>query len=403
MLSIYCYGTISFFDSILDIGIRHDSYSIYVLKNSKVKEIKDLDDEVIAVSDINDEGTEKAVEKVSKKIEFNMAEYESSSDSVSALVDKEVEAILALDSNIDILKEDGSVKDLKKIYTFNIRTKVKTIGDTVDVSKENFVFYISGIDTNGKVGAKARSDVNILVAVNPKQNKILMINTPRDYYVKLHDKKSMDKLTHAGVYGIEESLKTLEDLYDVNINYYARVNFTTFVNIVEELDGIKVNVPISFCEQTSSRTSTKQICLNKGEQTLNGEEALALSRTRHAVAGGDRGRIENQMLVLEAIIDKALSPKIITKYNSLLNSISDSIITNIDQRSITKLLKKQIKNNTAWEIESYSVSGTDSSDATYSTGSQKVYVMKQDKKSVLEAKKLLDEILETNKYTEEKE
>ena len=404
MVSIYCYGTISFFDTIFDIGVRYDSYSVYVLKNSKYKEIKDLNDKVIALSDINDSGIEKAIDKVSKKIEFNMSEYDNVGESAKALIEGEADAILAIDSNVEILKDDSDEFDnLKPIYTFNVRTKVKTVGDTVDVSKENFVFYISGIDTSGKVGAKARSDVNILVAVNPKQNKILMVNTPRDYYVKLHDKKSMDKLTHAGVYGIEESLKTLEDLYDININYYARVNFTTFVNIVEELDGINVDVPISFCEQTSSRTSTKQICLNKGEQTLNGEEALALSRTRHTVAGGDRGRIENQMLVLEAIIDKALSPKIITKYNSLLNSISDSIITNIDQRSITKLLKKQIKNNTPWDIESYSVRGTDSSDVTYSTGSQKVYVMKQDKKSVLEAKKIFDKILETNKYTEEKE
>lgn len=402
-ISIYSYGTISFFSDILDIGIRNDSYSVYVLNDSKYKNIKDLKDKVIAVSDINDEGTEKAINKVSKKIEFNMAEYDSIGDSSDALLEDEVDAILALDSNIEILKEDNKeYENLKAIYTFNVSTKVETIGDKVDVSKKNFVFYISGIDTNGKVGAKARSDVNILVAVNPKENKILMVNTPRDYYVKLHDKKSMDKLTHAGVYGIEESVNTLEDLYDININYYARVNFTTFVNIVEELDGITVDVPLSFCEQTSSRTSSKEICLKKGKQVLNGEEALALSRTRHTVAGGDRGRIENQMLVLEAIIDKAMSPKIITKYNSLLNSVSDSIITNIDQKSVTKLIKKQIKNNSGWNIESYSVTGSDAYDITYSTGSQSVYVMKQEKESVNSAKKLFDKILETNKYVNDK-
>ena len=402
-VSIYSYGTISFFSDILDLGIRNDSYSVYVLKNSKYNNIKDLKDKVIAVTDINDEGTEKAINKVSKKIEFNMAEYDSIGESSDALLEDQVDAIIALDSNIEILKEDNKeYENLKAIYTFNVSTKVETVGDKVDVSKKNFVFYISGIDTNGKVGAKARSDVNILVAVNPKENKILMVNTPRDYYVKLHDKKAMDKLTHAGVYGIEESVNTLEDLYDININYYARVNFTTFINIVEELDGITVDVPLSFCEQTSSRTSSKEICLKKGKQVLNGEEALALSRTRHTVAGGDRGRIENQMLVLEAIIDKAMSPKIITKYNSLLNSVSDSIITNIDQKSVTKLIKKQIKNNSGWNIETYSVTGSDASDITYSTGSQSVYVMKQDKESILEAKKLFDKVLEINKYTEEK-
>lgn len=397
----YSFGTIGFFNEILDIGLRTDSYSVYVLNSSNIDDIKDLNNNIIGVSEQKEESTIKAIEKVSKKIEFNMAEFDTITDSADALIDSEVDAIIALDSNIDILKEDSDEYDnLKAIYTFNINTKVETIGNEVDVTKENFVFYISGIDTNGKVGAKARSDVNILVAVNPSNNKILMVNTPRDYYVKLHDKKAMDKLTHAGVYGIEESLNTLEDLYEIDVNYYARVNFTTFINIVEELDGIYVDVPVSFCEQTSSRTSSKQICLKKGKQTLNGEEALALSRTRHTIAGGDRGRIENQMLVLEAIIDKALSPKIITKYNSLLNSVSDSVITNIEQKSITKLIKKQIKNNKAWEIETYSVTGRDSMNVTYSTGSAKAYVMTQDKESVLEAKKLFDKVLELNKYNE---
>lgn len=403
-ICFYSFGTIGFFNNILDIGLRTDSYSLYVLSSSEYEDIKDLEDKIIGVSEVNDDATLKAIEKVSNKIEFNMAEFDTTSDSADAIIENEVDAIVALDSNIDILKEDSDDYDnLKAIYTFNVNTKVETIGNDVDVSKENFVFYISGIDTNGKVGAKARSDVNILVAVNPDENKILMVNTPRDYYVKLHGKKAMDKLTHAGVYGIEESVTTLEDLYDIDINYYARVNFTTFINIVEELDGITVDVPVSFCEQTSSRTSSRQICLKKGIQTLNGEEALALSRTRHTIQGGDRGRIKNQMLVLEAIIDKALSPKIITKYNSLLNSVSDSVITNIEQKSVTKLIKKQIKNNESWEIESYSVTGKDSSSTTYSTGSAKAYVMKQDEKSILEAKELFDKILETNKYNETEE
>lgn len=404
LVCFYSVGTISFLSGIFDVGIRNDSYSVYVLKTTNYKDIKDLDEKIIGVSEIDDEGTEKAIDKVSKKIDFNMAEYETISESVEGIFDKDVDAIIALDSSIEILKEDNSeYNDLKAIYTFNVNTKVETLNSDVDVTKDNFVFYISGIDTNGKVAAKARSDVNILVAVNPKENKILMINTPRDYYVKLHDKKAMDKLTHAGVYGIEESLKTLEDLYEIDINYYARVNFTTFINIVEELDGITVNVPVSFCEQTSSRTSTKQICLKKGKQTLNGEEALALSRTRHTIAGGDRGRIENQMLVLEAIIDKAMSSKIIVKYNSLLNSVSDSVITNIEQKSITKLIKKQIKKNNSWTIESYSVDGTDGSNVTYSTGKSKAYVMNPKKETVLEAKKKLDIVLETNKYTNETE
>lgn len=402
MICFYSYGTIDFFSNIFDIGIRHDSYSVYVLNDSKYETIEDLENKIIGVADIEDEGTKKAIDKVSNKIEYNMAEFENIGESVDSIKNEEVDAIIALDSNIDILKEDSDDYDnLKSIYTFTITTKVKTISSKKDVSKENFVLYISGIDTNGKVAAKARSDVNILVAVNPKDKKILMLNTPRDYYVELGSKKAKDKLTHAGVYGIEESVGTLEKLYDINVDYYARLNFTTFINIVEELDGITVDVPVKFCEQTSSRTSSKRICLKKGKQTLNGEQALALSRTRHTIAGGDRGRIQNQMLVLEAIIDKALSPTILVKYNSLLNSVGDSVVTNIDQKSITKLIKNQIKDASSWDIESFSVDGTDSSKPTYSTGSAKAYVMLPKEDTVLEAKKKLDKILETNKYTEE--
>ena len=384
---LYSYGTIDFFNNIFDVGIRHDSYSVYVLKDSGYETINDLDNKIIAISDKNEEGTKKAIEKVSNKIGFNEAVYDSITDALDSVIEEETDAILALDSNIDIIKEDNNdYNDLKAIYTFTITSKVKTLASKVDVSKDNFVLYLSGIDTNGKVAAKARSDVNIILAVNPKKKKILMVNTPRDYYVKLHTKNAMDKLT-------------LEDLYDIKVDYYARVNFTTFVNIVEKLDGITVDVPVSFCEQTSSRTSDAQICLKKGSQTLNGEQALALARTRHTLAGGDRARGGNQMLVLEAIMNKAMSPSIIVKYNSLLSSVSDSVITNIDQKTITKLIKKQIKNNSNWTIEQYSVDGSDSSNVTYSTGRSKAYVMLPKEETVTEAKYKLDEILETKKYT----
>lgn len=399
MVCLYSVGTLSFFNKIFDTGIRTDGYSLYVLKDSEYEKVNDLSDKTIGV--IEDENKDKVIDKLSNKIEFDMVEYKDVNEALDDLENNEIDSVVALDSNIDLLQEDTDEYDnIKKIYSFNITNYIKTIKSNKNVAKDNFVFYISGVDTNGKVESKARSDVNILVAVNPSKNKILMVNTPRDYYVKLHSKKSMDKLTHAGVYGIEESVGTLEDLYDIKVDYYARVNFTTFVNIVEKLGGITVDVPVSFCEQTSSRTSSNKICLRKGVQELNGEQALALSRTRHTIAGGDRGRIENQMLVLKAIIDKAMSPSIIVKYNSLLGSVSDSVITNIDQKSVTKLVKKQIKSNDAWEIKTYSVDGSDASNTTYSTGSARVYVMNPKEETVMEAKKKLDDILETNKYKE---
>ena len=403
IVCLYLYGTIDFLSDILDNGLRSDTYSVYVLSSSKYNKIKDLENKIIGVSDINDDVTLKAIDKVATKISFNESVFDSISDSADALLNGEIDAILAIDNNVDILKEnDGKYNDLRRIYSFTVNSKVKTTSSDKNVTKDNFIIYISGIDTSGKVSTKARSDVNIIVAVNPNKNKILILNTPRDYYVKLHSKKQYDKLTHAGLYGIEESINTLEDFYDINIDYYARVNFTTFINIVDKLGGIKVDVPINFCEQTSSRTSSDRICLKKGIQELNGEEALALSRTRYTVAGGDRGRIENQMLVLESILDKAMSPSIIIKYNSLLNSISDSLITNMNQKAFTRLIKKQIRSKEKWDIETFSVDGSDSSNVTYSTGSSKAYVMEPKQDTVDEAKSRLDNLL-NNKETSKKE
>ena len=400
IVSLYSLGTIDFLSDIFDTGIRSDSYSVYVSKFSNYESINDLNDKIIGVVKDNDESTVKAIEKVSNKIEFKKSEFENIKDSSDALLDDLLDGVLVLDSNMEILKEnDSKYNDLIPIFTFTVNTRVSTLSSNKDISKNNFVIYISGIDTSGKVATKARSDVNLLLAVNPKERKVLMVNTPRDYYVKLHSKKDYDKLTHAGIYGVEESLMTLEDLYDIDIDYYARINFTTFINIVDALGGISVDVPLSFCEQTSSRTSDDSICLNKGLQVLNGEEALALSRTRHTVSGGDRGRGKNQMLVLEAIINKTLSPEIIIKYNSLLSSVSDSLITNLDMKSLTKLIKSQIKSKTSWTFDTYSVDGSDGSERTYSTGGALAYVMKPNEETVNEAKFKLDEILETKKYT----
>ena len=212
--------------------------------------------------------------------------------------------------------------------------------------------------------------------------------------ITLHGTGKKDKLTHAGIYGIEESLMTLEDLYDIDISYYFRVNFTSFVTIVNKLDGIDVDVPVSFCEQDSNRSYRNQICLKKGMQRLNGEEALALARTRHTLSGGDRSRIENQLLVLNAIFDKATSPSIIVKYNSLLSSVSKYVSTNMESDEIIKFIKDQIKNPVDWQIEQKTVTGSDARRTAYSTGSANVYVMEIDTNSVNKAKLALKEVLQ---------
>lgn len=393
-ISFYSIGTLNMFNDIFDLGVRTDNYSIYVLKDSNYKKINDLNNKTIGI--VKDDMTN-VKGKIKKKINFDIEEYDNSIDMINDINNGIIDAFVILETNMELLREESDeYNELESIYSFVVTTKVDTIDKSVDISKNSFVIYISGIDTNGEVFSKARSDVNILAAVDPVEKKILMLNTPRDYYVKLSSKNSFDKLTHAGVYGIEESIGTLEDLYDTTINFYVRVNFTTFIKIVDALDGIKVNVPKSFCEQTSSRYSDKEICLNKGLQTLNGEEALALSRTRHAFSDGDRSRIRNQMLVLEALIDKAMSPKIITNYTNIISKVSNSVVTNIDEKDITKLIKNQIEENSGWSIETYSVDGTDAFKPSYSAGNMNTYVMLQNEETVNIAKEKLKSILGEN-------
>ena len=393
-LSNYAMGTLEFLNNIIDTGYRTERYSVYVVEGD-YSDISELENKKIGLYNLNDDSGKKAIDKVSSKISFNAVSYDDLQEAVKNIYDDKIDAILMSESYMDILNEEiGEHENLVSIYSFDILTKEKVITSDKNITKDSFVVYISGIDTSGKISAKARSDVNILVAVNPNTGKILMLNTPRDYYVTLHTKKQKDKLTHAGIYGIEESLMTLEDLYDIDISYYFRVNFTSFVTIVNKLDGIDVDVPVSFCEQDSNRSYRNQICLKKGMQRLNGEEALALARTRHTLSGGDRSRIENQLLVLNAIFDKATSPSIIVKYNSLLSSVSKYVSTNMESDEIIKFIKDQIKNPVDWQIEQKTVTGSDARRTAYSTGSANVYVMEIDTNSVNKAKLALKEVLQ---------
>ena len=389
--------TLKFLSNITDTGYRVETYGIYVLKKSDIKDIDDLDNKELNYLDsLGNDSVLKALEKLEKEIEVDENSVDNIDDLLSTL-NKE-NAIMFESSYEDVLDDEheDDFNNLKKIYSIDIVKNVDTIKSDVDLTKEPFIVYISGIDTTGNIASKARSDVNILLVINPNTNNILMINTPRDYYVKLHTSGKEDKLTHAGLFGIEESVYTLNDLYDIDIDYYVRANFTSVLKMIDALDGIKVDVPINFCEQDSNRSFDKSdlICLNKGYQTLNGEQALALARHRKTLATGDRARGNNQMLVLEAMINKALSPKIITNYSSLIAALDGRVTTNMTSDEMFKFAKKQIKDMSSWNFYKLSAKGTDSSGVCYSVGSFKSYVMEQDTEYINMMKNTINEVLE---------
>ena len=256
----------------------------------------------------------------------------------------------------------------------------------VDVSEEPFTIYVSGNDSYGEVTLEeGRSDVNILLTVNPNTRQILMTTTPRDYYVELpFGEGCWDKLTHAGNYGIDCSMQTLERLYDVEIDYYLRVNFSGFESIVDALGGVEVYSDYAFTSLHSG------YYFDVGYNSVDGAEALAFVRERYAFEEGDVQRGKNQMAMIRAIMDKATSPAVIPGYLSLMDSVSDSFITNMPKGSISDLVKMQLNEGGSWNIVSSSVNGYVSEAYTYSDSSQLLSVMMQDEASVQHASELIE-------------
>ena len=255
----------------------------------------------------------------------------------------------------------------------------------VEVAEEPFTVYISGNDSYGEVTtAEGRSDVNILLTVNPNTRQILMTTTPRDYYVELpFGEGCWDKLTHAGNYGIDCSMQTLEALYDVEIDYYLRVNFSGFESIVEALGGVDVYSEYEF-------TAASGHYFMQGYNAVDGPAALAFVRERYAFEAGDVQRGRNQMAMIQAIIDKAMSPALLTGYMGLMESVSDSFVTNMPKSSVGDLMKLQLREGGSWNVVTNSVSGYVSEAYTYSDSSQLLSVMLPDEASVQYAAELID-------------
>lgn len=246
-----------------------------------------------------------------------------------------------------------------------------------------FKVLLSGIDTENEKIINTRSDVNIIAVVNPETRQVLLVSTPRDYYVQLARKgRPMDKLTHAGIYGPQVSMKTLENLYDTEIDYYFKINYAGFVKIIDSLGGIKVYSEYTF--------DVGPFHYDKGVNKLNGIESLAFARERYAFAAGDRQRGINQMEVIRGVAERVTSPAILLRYPSLLESIEDTFETTIPIDMLMTLAQRQLDEGGDWEIHSYSVTGTDDRQTAWSL-QRTAYVMQPDEESVQRAVKLMEE------------
>lgn len=368
------------------------NYSVIVLKDSNYTSIDNLKDKT--VSYLNDSYNLDIKNELNSKITYREELVDDFTKIVSLLNNKDTDAIVLEDSYLTLIEEEDTTfyNNIKVVYTFQIKVKTHEESDDTIITQEPFILYISGIDQYGNVNTvRGRSDVNQLVVVNPKTNHILLVNTPRDYYVRLAGTIGLkDKLTHAGIYGINKSIDTLEDLYDININHYLRVNFNTLVKVVDVIGGIDV-----YSDKTFNSFHIKGWTVSKGLNHFNGKEALAYSRERYAYIDGDHHRGRNQQDVITAIINKITTSKVlISKYNSILNVLDGSFQTDISTSGITSFIKYQLDKMPSWKVESIAVSGYNSYNYTYSMGyNYKLYVMEPDYDSIETAKEKIKEVL----------
>jgi len=275
----------------------------------------------------------------------------------------------------------------------NMTSGLLTGAEANKITKEPFVIYLSGVDTRGELTEKARSDVNILAAVNPQTKRVVLINTPRDYYVDLAGTDSKDKLTHAGLYGVETSMQTLGNLYGINVDHYIRINFAGFISIIDALGGVDVYSDQAFTS-VGSPGYYDPTTFVEGWNHLDGKAALAFARERHAFASGDIQRGINQMKVIDAMLNKIKSPALLMGFSKIMDAASDCFVTSFSQDQISALVRMQLSDFAEWDIESYTVTGTSStSTKCYSAKGQKLYVMKPDDSSVSKAKEMIASVL----------
>lgn len=387
---IYLNKTLHFIDKIGVKDYQIEEYYVLVLQSSGYENINQITNAQIGIYD-DDDNYNKALNELDKKINFKEKKYSNYVEVANALLNKKEEAVIMSASYKTILEEqiEEFKNNVKILDTISVKVKNETIVENIDVTKESFNIYISGIDIYGDISLVSRSDVNMIATINPKTHEVLLTSIPRDYYVQLHGTTGYkDKLTHAGLYGINMSITTLEDLFGIYIDYYIRVNFTTLINIVDAIGGIDINSDLAFTAHTNSSCTYA-----KGNNHLDGKCALAFSRERYAYQEGDRHRVQNQQVVLTAILNKALSSKtLITKYTNILESLESSFQTNMPQENIYSLVNMQLDQMPKWNIETISVNGKDSFNYTYSYSANKLYVMEPDMQTVAIATAKMKEV-----------
>lgn len=363
--------------------VETDSVSIIVKANSTYQYTQDLKGKVYSTLATDDKSVDKTIEKLQTENNENIQPkvYSGVLTLVNALYNNDVDCIIINESYRAMIEEDfpNFSSDTRVIYSKQYVTEINS-PENSDITRNTFNVYVSGIDTYGTITTKSRSDVNMIMTVNPTTKTILLTSIPRDYYIPFNVLGGQrDKLTHSGLYGVNETMQNVASYFGIDIDYFIRVNFDSLIDIVDSLGGIEVYNPQAFKN------------FEVGKITLNGEEALAFSRERYSFEDGDKERGRNQMRVITGIINKVLSPAIISNYSELMDKLHVSFQTNMSDEQIISLVRMQLDDMSPWTIQQQSVNGNGQTLYSPIYGSD-LYMMVPDDKSVENAKVKINEL-----------
>ena len=367
------------------------SMSVVVLKDSDVHNVTQLDS-VTGPTDTDNENIQKLIAdiKTSQSKELTVEQSTSYLAAYTSLVSGEAKAIVlnSVFENIIESEYPDYASKIRKIYTKNITKEVAA----PKVSKnKSFNVYVSGIDTYGPISSVSRSDVNILMTVNRDSKKILLTTTPRDSYVPIADggNNQKDKLTHAGIYGVDSSIHTLENLYGVDINYYVRLNFTSFLKLIDLLGGVDVYNDQEFTSRHG------KFHFPVGNVHLDSEQALGFVRERYSLADGDRDRGRNQQKVIVAIIQKLTSTEALKNYSDIIQGLQDSLQTNMPIETMMDLVNAQLESGGSYKVNSQDLKGTGQMGLpSYAMPDSNLYMMEIDDSSLAAAKSAIQDVME---------
>ena len=391
--SLFAVGQFIGFTSRLNATSNYSNYSmsIAVLADSPIDNISQVTN-VMGPTGTDNENIQKLIAdiKTSQNKELTVEESSSYLAAYKSLLAGDTKAIIlnSVFENIIESEYPDYASKIKKIYTKEL---TKTVETPKDVKGDSFNVYISGIDTYGPISSVSRSDVNIIMTVNRETKKILLTTTPRDSYVPIADggNNQKDKLTHAGIYGVDASIHTLENLYGIDLNYYARLNFTSFLKLIDLLGGVDVYNDQEFTAHTNGKHYPV------GNVHLDSEQALGFVRERYSLADGDRDRGRNQQKVIVAILQKLTSTEALKNYDSIIKGLQDSVQTNMPLETMINLVNAQLESGGTYKINSQDLKGTGRMDLpSYAMPDSNLYMMEISDSSLESVKAAINDVME---------